>query len=79
MAQISIADDPYRQIAEAMPASSSPQQFVIDAVREKLRVQGEREELYCLTDRTRQAMAEASASDEEIASDFNACRRRLNT
>lgn len=79
MAQVSIPDELYRQIAKAMPASSSPEQFVVDAVREKLRMQDEREEFYRLTNRTRQAMAETGASEEEIASDFNAFRRRLNT
>ncbi len=79
MAQVSIPDELFRKIAGAMPALSSAEQFVIDAVREKLRWCEHRDEFYRLTDRARQAMAKTGTDEAALIEDFNTFRDQLNS
>ena len=77
MAQISIADDLLRRVDDVRPASVSAEQFVADAVREKLSWQENRAEFFQLSDETRQMMEAKGITQAEILADFEASREGL--
>jgi hypothetical protein len=77
MANVNIPDELVAKIKEVLPQSGSTQQFVVDAVREKLAWRQRREEFYRLSDATKQAMAERGLSERDVLDDFEAFRDRL--
>ncbi len=74
MPQVEISQDLFQQVQQALPVSGSPDQFISQAVREKLDKQQQREEFLRLTDITKQAMIEQGLTEEEILADFESQR-----
>jgi hypothetical protein len=79
MAQISIADELLKQIESALPESVSSEQFVADAVREKLAWQQRKAEFVRLSDDTRQRMNAKGLTESTILADFEASRESLTS
>ena len=79
MAQISIADDLLEKIDNARPESVSAEQFVADAVREKLAWQENKTEFFQLSDETRRMMDAKGITEAEILTDFEASREGLTS
>jgi hypothetical protein len=74
MPQVNIPDDLFREIEDGGPQSVSPEQFVLDAVREKLAWQDRKGEFFRLSDKTRRAMLEKGISEEQMLEDFECYR-----
>ena len=77
MAQISIADDLLEKVQHARPESVSAEQFVADAVREKLAWQDKKSEFLQLSDETRRMMDARGITEAEVLTDFEAFREGL--
>jgi hypothetical protein len=77
MAQISIADDLLEKIDSARPESVSAEEFVADAVREKLAWQDKKTEFFELSDETRRMMDAKGIAEAEILADFEGSREGL--
>jgi hypothetical protein len=75
MPHIDIPQDLFQQIQQALPASQTADQFVHQAVRDRIAWQKDREEFFRLSDITRQALAERGLSEEDILADFDRHRR----
>lgn len=75
MPQVDIPQELFQQIQAALPMSTSPDQFVSQAVREKLAKQEQREEFMRLSDITKQAMATRGITEEDLLADFERQRR----
>ena len=74
MAQISIADELLDKVEDARPDSVSAEQFVADAVREKLSWQDKRSEFIQLSDETRRMMDTKGITEAEVLADFETFR-----
>jgi hypothetical protein len=75
MPQVEIPLDLFQQIQAALPTSGgSPDQFVSQAVQEKLDKHEQREEFLRLSDITRHALAARGVTEDEILADFDAWR-----
>ena len=74
MAQIPIADELLKQVESVLPESVSTEQFVADAVREKLSWQQCKAEFVHLSDDTRRKMDAQGITQAEILADFEAAR-----
>jgi hypothetical protein len=74
MAVITLPDELLQKLEEALPESVSAEEFVADAVREKLAFQNRKAEFYRLSDETRRLMIQQGCSEAEILSDFDAFR-----
>jgi Arc/MetJ family transcription regulator len=77
MAQITIADELLTQVRRALPEFASTDEFVEEAVREKLAVQQRRVEFFRLSEETRRRMEEKGISESEILNDFELFRQGL--
>jgi hypothetical protein len=74
MPQVTISDDLFRAVAESTSDTLTADQFVADAVREKLAWQARKREFFRLSDATRQTMMERGVTEEEILDDFETFR-----
>ncbi len=74
MPHVEIPQDLFQQIQQALPASGTTDQFVSQAVREKLAGEQRREEFFRLSDITRQAMVQQGLTEDEILEDFESQR-----
>lgn len=74
MAQVPIADELLKQVESVLPESVSTEQFVADAVREKLSWQQRKAEFVHLSDDTRRKMDAQGITEAEILADFEAAR-----
>jgi hypothetical protein len=72
MPQVEIPQDLFQQIEAALPMSTSPDQYVSQAVREKLAKEEHREEFMRLVAKNREAMVKQGLTEEEILADFDA-------
>jgi hypothetical protein len=79
MAQISIADDLLERVESARSESVSAEQFVADAVREKLAWQENSTEFFRLSDQTRRMMDAKGITETEILRDFESSREGLTS
>jgi len=79
MAQISIADDLLEKVDTARPKSVSAEEFVADAVREKLAWHDRKTEFFQLSDETRRMMDAKGITEAEILADFEASRESLTS
>lgn len=79
MAQISIADELLNKVENSLSDSVSAEQFVADAVREKLAWHEKQTEFYELSDETHQLMQAKGIAEAEILSDFEAFREGLTS
>jgi hypothetical protein len=77
MTQISIPDSLFQQIEQARTPAVSADEFVQEAVREKLASERKREEFRQLTAGIRQAMLEKGLTEDEILADFDVQRKGI--
>jgi len=66
MPHVDIPQDLFQQIQQVLPASKSADQFITQAVREKLASDQRSEEFLRLSDITRQAMLESGLTEEKL-------------
>ena len=78
MPQVNIPQSLLEQIERVVPATTSTEEFVLQAVREKLSWEGRKSEFYRLSDETRAAMAAGGLTEADILADFEASRRAPN-
>lgn len=79
MPHVEIPQDLFQQIQAALPVSGSPDQFVSQAVREKLAKEEQREEFMRLVAKNREAMVKQGLTEEDILADFDAWRHSQRT
>ena len=75
MPQVEIPQDLFQQIQRGLPPTATADEFVHQAVRDKIEWQKRREEFLRLTDITRRALEERGLSEEDILADFEKHRR----
>ncbi len=68
--RVNIPDTLAAEIERLVPAPSSPEDFVVEAVREKLSWEDRRREFGRLSDETRAAMVAKGLSEADILKDF---------
>ncbi len=78
MPQVQIPQALFDQIETVVPGNGSPEDFVVQAVREKLSWERRKGEFYRLSDSTRAAMTAKGLSEPEMLADFEAKRTRPN-
>jgi hypothetical protein len=74
MAQISIADDLLGKVDTARSETVSAEEFVADAVRERLAWHDRKTEFFQLSDEIRRTMDAKEITEAEILVDFEASR-----
>jgi len=74
MPHIDIPQELFKKIEAALPVSGTADQFVQQAVVEKLAQKEHLEELLRLANENRQAMNQQGLSEEEILADFESWR-----
>ena len=77
MTHISIPDSLFQQIEQARTPARSADEFVQEAVREKLASERKRKEFRELTAGIRQAMFDKGLTEDEILADFEFQRKRI--
>ncbi len=77
MAEITLPDELLEQVERALPESVSADEYVADAVREKLGWQQRKAEFFRLSDGTRRLMEENGISETELLADFEAFRETV--
>jgi hypothetical protein len=77
MAQIQIPDAVFREIERILPNTVSADEFVVQAVREKLTFEDHKKEFERLSDRTRAAMANKGLTESDILAEFESARKAL--
>jgi len=78
MSNVHIPQSLFDEIERVVPAVTSLEDFVVQAVREKLSWEGRKGEFYRLTNATRAAMAAKGLSEAAILADFEAFRKASN-
>jgi hypothetical protein len=78
MPQIQIPQSLFDQIETVVPTTTSPEEFVVQAVREKLSWESRKQEFYRLSGETRAAMAAKGLSEADVLADFEATRQSSN-
>ncbi len=74
MAVITLPDELLQRVERSLPEAVSAEEFVANAVREKLAFQGRKAEFYRLSEETRRLMLEKGYSEQQLLSDFDAFR-----
>jgi hypothetical protein len=74
MPQIYIPQSLFEQIERVVPGAASPEDFVVQAVQEKLSWEGRKSEFYRLSEETRAAMAAKGLTETDVLADFEASR-----
>ena len=75
MPQVDIPQDLFQQIQRVLPPSGTADEFVHQAVRDKIEWQKRREEFLRLTSLNRQAMEAQGLTEEEVLADFEVWRK----
>lgn len=78
MPQVQIPQALFDQIEAVVRATTSPQDFVVQAVREKLSWEARKGEFYRLSDETRAAMTAKGLTEADLLADFEATREASN-
>ncbi len=78
MPQVYIPDSLFKEIEKSLPKTTSADEFVLQAVREKLTFMERKDEFYRLSDRARLSMVEKGISETEILTEFDCFRDKLN-
>jgi hypothetical protein len=79
MSQIHIPDVLVAQIEATGVTGGAVDEFVQQAVREKLDWEARRQEFRRITSRLRQAMQDQGLTEEDILADFESFRREMST
>ena len=74
MPQIHISQALFEQIEKLLPEAMSLDDFVLEAVHEKLSSEDRKQEFYRLSDQTRAAMAERGVAEVDVLADFELTR-----
>ena len=74
MPHVDIPEDLFQQIQQMLPASEDADQFIAQAVREKLENKKRREEFLRLAALNQQAMQEQGLTEEQVLADFESWR-----
>jgi metal-responsive CopG/Arc/MetJ family transcriptional regulator len=77
MAEITLPDELLEQVERALPESVSADEYVADAVREKLAWQDRKAEFFRLSDGTYRLMEEKGLSETEMLADFETFRETV--
>jgi hypothetical protein len=75
MHQVPIPDAVFREIQRVLPKSVTADEFVLEAIRERLSVEDRKNEFYGLSERTRRAMAEKGLMESDILAEFESTRQ----
>ena len=75
MPHVDIPQSLFEQIEKVVPTTTSPDDFVVQAVREKFSWEVRKGEFYRLSDETRAAMTAKGLAEADILADFEAARR----
>jgi len=75
MPQIQIPDAVFREIERVLPKTVSADEFVVQAVREKLTLEDHKKEFGRLSDRTRAAMARKGLAESDVLAEFESTRK----
>jgi hypothetical protein len=78
MPQVNIPDSLFREVEKVLPNAVSPDEFIVTAVQEKLSFEGQKNEFYKLSNRTRAAMTAKGLSEADVLAEFEAARRSGN-
>ena len=78
MPQVYIPETLLKEIEKALPETSSADNFIIQAVREKLTSLEHKKEFYKLSARAQTVMQEKGLSETDILKDFDSFRKNLN-
>jgi len=78
MPDVHIPQSLFDQIERVVPAATSPNDFVVQAVQEKLSWEGRKGEFYRLSNETRAAMDAKGLSEAAILAEFEAFRKAPN-
>jgi len=78
MPQIFIPETLFKEIEKALPQSASADDFVLQAVRDKLTFVEHKQEFLQLSESTRAAMRDKGLSEADILTDFECFRNNLN-
>jgi hypothetical protein len=76
--RVNIPDTLAREIERVVPAPRSPEDFVLEAVREKLSWEDRKREFCRLSDETRAAMVARGLTEADILRDFEDFRHGLS-
>jgi hypothetical protein len=71
MPQVQIPQSLFEKIESVVHATTTPQDFVVQAVEEKLFWQGRKREFYRLSDETRAAMTAKALTEADILAGFS--------
>jgi|WetSurMetagenome_2_1015567.scaffolds.fasta_scaffold1706437_1 hypothetical protein len=75
MPQVHIPDTLFHRIEEFLPGTISADEFVVEAVREKLTLEDHKKEFFRLSGQTRAAMDEKGLTVSEILAEFQSVRK----
>jgi hypothetical protein len=78
MPQVYIPDTLFKEIEKTLPKASSADEFVLQAVREKLTFAEHKQEFLRISDRAQAAMSEKGISETDVLADFDHFRKKLN-
>ncbi len=78
MPQVNVPDALFSEIEKAVRLPTSPEDFVVEAIREKLSWESRKEEFFRLSDGTRAAMLAKGLSEGDVLSDFASVRQELS-
>jgi hypothetical protein len=78
MAQVHIPDSLLQEIERISPPLHSADEFVVQAVREKLSLEERKGEFYRLSDENRAAIDAQGVTETAVLEDFEAFRNQLN-
>jgi hypothetical protein len=78
MPQVNIPDSLFREVERVLPIATSPDEFIVTAVREKLSFVGQKSEFYGLSNQTRAAMAAKGLEESSVLAEFESTRRPCN-
>ena len=75
MPQVYIPEALFEQLKKLLPPAASADDFIVEALREKLSLEGRGAEFYRISDAVRAAMVEKGWSEERVLADFESFRR----
>jgi hypothetical protein len=78
MPQVQIPQVLFDQIETVVSATTSLEEFVVQAVREKLSSEERKSEFYRLSEETRAAMLAKDLTEADVLADFEAMRKTSN-
>jgi hypothetical protein len=75
MPQVYIPEALFEQVKNVLPEAASADDFIVQAVRDRLLLESRKPEFYRVSDAMRAAMVEKGWSEERVLADFESFRR----